>query len=296
MGGVKENIVFGIKKILKLYPLHLVTLAIAIPLTVYQLRYAEIGFGQYFLEAIANMLLIQSWVPFHDFFFSYNGVSWYLSTILFMYMCFPLLLKRIRLIKKKSDFWLLLCITWGVELYLGILLIGVNVGKIGDEYFTYILPLYRCLDFFAGCILGAIYTIYILEEGKLRISEIPKVKGISLIECCIVIIELFFIMYIKKIPLRLGEALLMPFSVGFIYVFAINQGILSKLLTNKFLYYIGEISPYGFLIHQLVIRFISCFGEWTDDMLIFNVVISFVITILLSKSWIAIELRKASHA
>ena len=41
---------------------------------------------------LANILLLQSWLPFRDSILSYNGVAWSISTEFFFYLCFPVLI------------------------------------------------------------------------------------------------------------------------------------------------------------------------------------------------------------
>ena len=48
-----------------------------------------------------------------------------------------------------------------------------------------------------------------------------------------------------------------PGSMLLIYAFAMQSGYLSKLLTNRFTLYLAKISPYGFLIHFVVFRYLS---------------------------------------
>ncbi|MDZ4048042.1 MAG: acyltransferase, partial [Pseudoxanthomonas sp.] len=42
--------------------------------------------------AIANLLLVHAWIPQSAYYFSYNGVSWSVSTEAFFYLAFPLLI------------------------------------------------------------------------------------------------------------------------------------------------------------------------------------------------------------
>jgi peptidoglycan/LPS O-acetylase OafA/YrhL len=46
--------------------------------------------------------------------------------------------------------------------------------------------------------------------------------------------------------------LFLPTSVMLICLFASNMGDLSRLSKNKILIYIGDLSPYGYMIHQMI--------------------------------------------
>lgn len=49
--------------------------------------------------ALANLLMIQAWIPLSSFYFSYNAVSWSISTEALFYLAFPLLIYR------WTDYW-----------------------------------------------------------------------------------------------------------------------------------------------------------------------------------------------
>ena len=87
--GLKENISSAWNRIRKLYPLHLVLMVICIPLTIYRAGYFDPM--DILIKVVCNVFLIQSLVPNADIAASLNGVSWYLSTILILYIIFPYL-------------------------------------------------------------------------------------------------------------------------------------------------------------------------------------------------------------
>lgn len=77
-------------KATKFYPLHLVGLVLAVPIM--------IAAGNYFAlipKFLANIFLVQSWIPASGYYFSFNTPSWYLSTYLFLLALSPALLSRI---------------------------------------------------------------------------------------------------------------------------------------------------------------------------------------------------------
>lgn len=72
------------RKIGKYYPLHLVTLLAAIPIGYRAL--AE-GHVSAYAEIVLNVLLLQDWRP--KGYFSYNGVAWFLSLMVFLVVMTP---------------------------------------------------------------------------------------------------------------------------------------------------------------------------------------------------------------
>lgn len=84
-----------------------------------------------------------------------------------------------------------------------------------------------------------------------------------------------------------------------VYLFAINKGYISKLLSNKVMLYIGNISAYAFLIHQVLIRYSNYIvvrlvdSEYSVFVL---TVISFVLTIIVTEIYTRIEKRVKRHS
>lgn len=72
------------RRILRLWPLHLVCLLVAVAVRVF-LYGEEVG-GWWWLP---NLCLLQSWLPYPHIYFSGNAVSWCLSDLLFFYALFP---------------------------------------------------------------------------------------------------------------------------------------------------------------------------------------------------------------
>lgn len=77
------------RRVARLMPLHWSTAAIA-PLVIVGLIGGSIALA----PAVANVFLLQSWVPSESYTNSLNGVSWSLSCEAFFYLCFPVLVVR----------------------------------------------------------------------------------------------------------------------------------------------------------------------------------------------------------
>lgn len=81
----KESVLFSIKKIRKLYPLHLLMLFFGV---VYLMLQGETIIGV--LKRLAITIpLIQTWFPVG--YQAINSVAWYLSVCVFLYFCFHFL-------------------------------------------------------------------------------------------------------------------------------------------------------------------------------------------------------------
>lgn len=99
---LKGSIGFALNRTKKLYKLYLITLIIPLLGQLYGVVSGLEKFDGMFVFRIAsNILLLQSLVPDLNVSLFLNGVAWYLSTSLFLYMAFPYIISRLR--KRQSS-------------------------------------------------------------------------------------------------------------------------------------------------------------------------------------------------
>lgn len=253
--SVVGNIKFAVSKIKKLYVLHLIMLLLKFIFSNMPTSSKAIR------RMVMDILLAQCWSPYIEDFFSYNGVAWYLSTYLFICFFAPWLIKLLSKIKKKET-----AVTTGILVYFIMTFIGILATKrplsFGDSFpywLTYILPFYRLLDFALGALLGWLY----LDSSK---EEKWNPKLSTIMELCTVAA---FIVVVKIFHRIEGvydgicyNALFAPVSLWLVIIFVRSRGALMKLLDNRFFHWIGNLSSYTFLIHQIVIH--RMMGIWKN--------------------------------
>lgn len=156
MIGYKEKVVndsfdyfeFEKRRLLKLYPLHLITLSAVCLL--------NFSFDKVF---IANFFLIQSWIPDTNYYFSYNGVAWYLSSAVFSYLMFPLFVMFLDRLNKKNKVAFLIVI---LTMYCTIVYCTPTSYR---HSLLYINPVSRLIDFVIGIYLAYMYN-YIINNCR----------------------------------------------------------------------------------------------------------------------------------
>ena len=285
--SLRDNIRFSAQKVKRLYPLHIIMLGVAILFWVIKIV-TKTGTFNIKVDAvalIAQLLLVQAWVPIKEIYYSFNALAWYLSVSLLLYMLFPWI---IRFIKKKSN-KVLIFISVGIYAAMCIWMFFVCKYFFNDsnyyDYFTHVDPLLRLGDFSIGAIFGVIYV-----RSEKKISKLSA----SIFEILTVLatIALLYFLHsdhdtlLSKTFSRPTIAFL-PISVAVIYLFAVNKGVISKLFSNKAIVYVGNMSPYGYLIHQMVIVLITTFGTYVFHT-VFN---KWVLTLIsVAITWIAIYL------
>lgn len=245
---------FAAKKVKKLYPLHILTMLPILALAIYareDMKYVVTGL-------IENVLLIQAWSP--EYAISLNGVAWYLSVCAFLYFMFPCILACLRSYRSRKTAFIACGVLFIAEFAaassatpLGKLIYGADADLTKyTEWFGYISPLFRLLDFAVGCNVGYIFLTRSENEfgGK-------KALGTAEIICAALFVAAVLISKSESF-LSADEYsrgfLYLPFACAVVYLFADGKGAIPRLLTNRVTVYLGNISACFFLIHQDVIR------------------------------------------
>ncbi|WP_063741282.1 acyltransferase family protein [Saccharothrix syringae] len=149
------------RRLVKVYPNHLVTFALAMLL----FAAAETPLP----TALANLALLQAWVPDPGTFLSVNGPSWSLSCELLFYLLFPLLLAATGRIAPRRLWWwaggvatLIVLAPFAARALLpaeptfgdgleGTVLHGQPITQM---WFLYVFPPVRLLDFLLGVLMA----------------------------------------------------------------------------------------------------------------------------------------------
>lgn len=233
-----------INKIVMFYPLHVVTFIISI-INIYLN-----GDGFHFKDgiiALYNLLLLQSWNNSPDVFFSFNGVSWFLASLMFCYLLTPVFLHFIKNLKTTLVLFPVVFVfrcflEWSHIRYPDILSINIHVN-----------PLIRCLEFFMGMLLIPLF--YKSKEKCSVYKETTRIKLIfSFIEIVITVLVISFVIKMNMIWPRCFFVML--FCV-LVFVYAFDCGIISKLLSIKILRCFSKIQFEFYLFHGVLIEFFS---------------------------------------
>lgn len=268
--SVTESVCFAFKKLKRLYLLHI--LCTLVMMLLYFIGDNISSFINAAVILFLNALYIQEWIPLVDR--SPNGVSWFLCTILLGYIIFPLFLRILE--NHYSNSKALFCIVLAVLVQFLLSYAGSDFpakeraeNSIWDYELTtwldYYFPLSRIWDIIIGFNLG-----YLFLNRKCNFSA----KTVSLMEVSGIVMSLLACYLCRKLILEHNfstggvelshperwwtySLIFIPGSMLLIYAFAMQSGYLSKLLTNRFTLYLAKISPYGFLIHFVVFRYLS---------------------------------------
>ena len=245
---------FVVKQWIKIYPLHILTFIVMFALDIRLEKYCDIT------AVIANILLLQSWVPADSFYFVANSPSWFLCDILFFYVVFSSLNKYIL----RSDNRKLLAISLVVFL-LYICLMAVLPTYLVNPI-LYANPLTRLLDFIVGIIL---YKLYVSDNG---ITLRDKLNGksfltVSLMELSVILLVVITAIVYPHLPQRVRTVSIFWLAIPlFIFFFAMtdkHSGVISKFLQEKTMLWLGNISFCIYIIHAPVLRIFNSISVHT---------------------------------
>ena len=258
------------KKIKKFYPLFLVTIIIKAPVSImkYYYEFGGVGFNFFFntfLRLLSSLFLVQAFIPDKNFYFAFNGVSWFLDVLFFCYIFTPFIIKKISNNSNKKNIIILFII-----IILQIVFQILIDKYINNDYWYYIFPPYRLFDYIVGMLLCKI--MFSREEKKA--SRLLY----TMMEISIILISVTFYYY----DLYNCDALVYILSIYTIYVFISNKGLISlKMNSFNSIRKICNINIELFLIHQPVIRYIEyAYEKFNNKSLFLNIIISIITFII----------------
>lgn len=264
-------------RVARIWPLHVVCLL----LTCWLIRIPE-PFDAGVLTA--NTLLLHAWIPFDRYFFSYNYVSWSISTELFFYLLLPFLLKRPR--RLAAAIMLALSLVIALALASDLLALpqwNVSGNRLSSTGLLYSHPLARLAEFLGGIATALIFLKRRSDAAASRLRwTLLEFAGVGLLLLAYRYLFSAFDM-LQEYLLDLADAsdsataaaqsvnqlvellaanwgshvLLAPFAAGLIYIFARQRGTLSWLLSHRLPVALGEISFALYLVHQIALRWLQ---------------------------------------
>lgn len=238
------------KRLSKIYPLHVLCLAGAIILQRGAASLPVIGIW------IGNLFLLQSWIPLSEVYFSGNGVSWYLSTLMLCYAMFPFIVRKIS--KLRGSNRLLYFILGAVCLYFIVIQIIPENYKAG---LIYVNPLFRLYDFCLGILLWELYDSLRKHRAIYgQILRMPKAAK-TLVEVIAVALMGIYVILYPFVPIEYSLASYWWLPTGcLIMTFALfdrSNGLLSRVLEWPGLVKFGDISFSFYMIHVLVYQYLE---------------------------------------
>lgn len=238
---------FLLRQLLKFYPLHLLTLVVCVLLDARLGRYYDI------CHLLPNILLLQSWIPFDEYYFVANGASWFLCDILFFYLVFS---SMYRLLNELTVRHAVIFVVVVLLLYsfLATIIPSLSVNSI-----LYTNPLMRLLDFCLGILLCRFYVTK--ESETLKMMTRCSRLSLTIIEVALVILLVASFYVYDMLPARYRCAaffwFVIPPVIGYFSYADRNGGLVTRCLKQPLMLWLGGISLEIFLVHGFVFRIVN---------------------------------------
>lgn len=268
---------YAIYKMKKYYGLHVLTLLLMVPLS-YNNLFVDYEFNAW-KKFASNLLLIHSWLPIGSYYFSFNAVSWYLSTVVFFLLMTPRLLRKLRLMKPRSVFHLMLAIVLLQWLFVLLsdasFLLNVKEEKI--HWLIYVFPLFRYMDFVLGG--GA----YFLSKDMSKDKNSNKSTILFVFGMLAIIVAAIFSVGSRSEVFSVA-AWSIPCIIVISYVAKYND-MFSRFFENKVLVFLGDVSFELFLLHFVINAYLIfvCKNFLTINSIgIYGSLLMFVLSVIIS--------------
>ena len=198
---------FWVARIARIYPLHWLTLLIAVALGNYVIASGTIDWCKHFL---ASLTLTNAYIPKDNYFFSFNSPSWSLCCEQLFYICFPFLIAFTKDYRKLLSTFLICAILSVVGMYF--------TPMESIKGYWYVNPITRLPDFIAGMLLFQLYD-------HLKTKNITSSQG-SIIEIASIALFLSFYLYAAEIPKVYRYSCYYWIPIAFILIsFSLQKGM-----------------------------------------------------------------------
>ncbi len=271
--GGKGSFERVLSKARRFYPLHLATLLAALPfLALFVIKGGSVLTA--FVELAFNVTLLQSWVPVKEIYFSLNGVSWYLSTYLFLALVAPYVVTavgRSRWLETPLSAVMACVVLFAAECMWSLLAFAVPAS----HWLVYVFPPARVFELIAGAVVGRLYVEHHNEPVFCKISLGGGVLA--------AMVEIVLIWYTTFLPegthtFFLSAAWLIPSCLLVCSFAVLEESPIGALFRLTPVITFGGLGLELFMVHQLVIRY------WTalDLSVLLPALVSFVCCLALS--------------
>lgn len=236
---------FMVRRLGRIWPLHALMLAAFIGLELVRLALRFDAIEPFArdrsVEAIVtNLLLIQAW-DVHPY-LTWNGPAWTLSAEMACYLIFAALV----LIAPKRFRWIGLVLA-----VVGAVLVVSYARRWMNTTYDFAVPR-AVYGFFLGCLLQGLWT------------RLPRLKGVAAtgLEFAVVAVVCWFVAWAEG-PVTVAVTLLFVLSV---WVFAGEEGALSRLLDHPALVTLGRWSFAVYMVHMFILTVMLILARKLDWM------------------------------
>ncbi len=240
ISSLAEFVHFWQARIARCWPVHVMCLLLFAFVIKFGLGYDSDG-NPCLPNFVANLFLLQAWVPRPDYFFSFNAPSWSVSVEFFFYLCFPFL-----------QAWRIKGATVFKSVVLAVLVAAVSIAcaHVAESsqsanhrlWLTDINPVSRLFEFVFGMLCA---TIFFRCHS---LNTTIKASVIQIITLMALVVLWFCSSHLGN--LLPAQALFGLLCGALIIALSLDQGVFSKWLSNRVAVALGDISYGIYMLHS----------------------------------------------
>ena len=239
-------------KIVKFYPLYFICCIVcAVCFEEFNAFYISLKSG--FISLGLNLALLQSWTQNP---YTFNSVSWFLSSLLGVYFVAPFALKLFKKVKSKYGYVLLLAIVWLVRFLLEYF--NGKLYYINSNHF----PVFSILTSIGGTLL---FPLSKDIKSNFIINSILEISLLAIVA---------WLAYVHVDDVCISIQILFVWAA--FYIFILNNDVFSRFMELDIWNIFSQIQMEFYLLHQMVLRLIS--RTVLGNVLIIKILVSFAIT------------------
>ncbi len=273
---------FFVTRLARLYPLHLLTMAVTIMLDF------RLGVSYSCTQILSHSFLVQTWTASSHYISIANGVSWFLCDMLFFYAVFAVLYRRLMRWKASR-----LCVA-GIVMAALYVPLALQVPDEKVNWTLYAYPLLRAIDFSLGILLCRFFLSRRSQCIAARVASLSVWRATAVEMLGVAAVAVAWLLY-GDMPKSLRCAclfwLVMPFVVYVLAVTDKGRGLLSRLMRLPLLTRLGGVSFEIYLVHLIMMRVSyhalhAVCGEVGEGLVFVTAFLASVITAFVLRRWL----------
>lgn len=270
--SLSSSIKYYKNKIKKFYLVYLLTIILG--LIVNYTVFSRYNLSKKILIILSNVTLTQAFIPNSDYYFSLNGVGWYLSSLVFCYLVFNMY--NYYLNKINISPIIIIVTLWVIQALISLAIINLSYDT--TQWIIYINPIMRSINFLMGMLLAKIF----INKRQKNITEDINYSKFEIIICV-----LFVVIYINSVFIPrafIWSVYYSPIIMLIIYIFSFEKGAISKILGKNIFVKLSAVSFEFYMIHQLIINICWNVIRYNRLIIAFSaIIISIILAVLLNK-------------